>query len=254
MAIGLLCAPLALAMPSGAETPAGPVSSSAAMTDPNALPDAPVPQTAQSTESRAQAGTEGHQTKRILGVIPNFRAVSADKKLPPQSVKEKFFSTAEDSFDYSALIFAASQAAVADAQSSYPEFHGGTPGYARYFWHTFADQTSENFFVAALLPAALHEDSRYYTKGHGGFLKRSGYAFTRVLITRTDAGNTTPNISEIVGSGASSGVSSLYYPTVYRTWTKVGQRWLTSVIIDGVTLTAKEFWPDVNNSVFHQKD
>src|ERR1700722_5237022 len=30
---------------------------------------------------------QGQQTKRILGIIPNFRAVSANTKLPPQSVK-----------------------------------------------------------------------------------------------------------------------------------------------------------------------
>src|SRR5665213_2489780 len=47
------------------------------------------------------------QPKRILGVIPNFRAVSAGTKLPPQSVKEKFVTASEDTFDYSALTFAA---------------------------------------------------------------------------------------------------------------------------------------------------
>lgn len=240
-----------LAAPAYAGTEPAAASSSAE----DALPDAPTPQTtAQGTTTPALAGTEGHQTKRILGIIPNFRSVSADQKLPPQSFKEKFVSTAEDSFDYSAVVFAGVQAAVAQVQGSYPEFHQGAAGYGRYFWHTFADQTSENFFVAALLPAALHEDSRYYTKGHGGIVKRGAYAFSRIAITRTDSGDATPNISEVVGAGASSGVSSLYYPTVYRTWTKVGQRWLTNVIIDGATLTAREFWPDINNAVFHQKD
>jgi hypothetical protein len=57
-----------------------------------------------------------------------------------------------------------------------------------------------------------------------------------------------------VGAGIASGISAAYYPSVYQTWTKVGQRWLTNVIIDGVTFSVKEFWPDVNNAVFHQKD
>ena len=30
---------------------------------------------------------EGKQTKRILGIIPNFRAVSVDTHLPPQTPK-----------------------------------------------------------------------------------------------------------------------------------------------------------------------
>jgi hypothetical protein len=56
-----------------------------------------------------------------------------------------------------------------------------------------------------------------------------------------------------VGAGAASGISSLYYPSVERTWTKVGQRWLTNVSLDGLTFVFKEFWPDINNAVFHQK-
>ena len=46
---------------------------------------------------------EGQQTKRILWIVPNFRAVSAGAKLPPQSVKEKFKTGALDSFDYSVV-------------------------------------------------------------------------------------------------------------------------------------------------------
>jgi hypothetical protein len=231
------------------------------------LPDAPLPQnvsssasqssasgTAQGSTTPVSASDEGRQTKRILGIVPNFRSVSANQKLPPQSAKEKFVSTFQDSFDYSAITFSAGMAGVAQAQDSYPEFHQGAAGYGRYFWHTFADQTNENFWVEAIMPAALHQDTRYYTLGHGGLLKRGAYSFTRVLVTRGDDQATQPNYSEVVGAGIGSSVSSLYYPTVYRTWTKIGQRWLTNVIIDGVTLTFKEFWPDVNNAIFHQKD
>ncbi len=223
-----------------------------------ALPDAPEPQAAKTTtidERQSQPpGPEGRQTKRILGIVPNFRAVSADEKLPPESVKEKFKTTAQDSFDYSAVIFAAVQAGVAQVQDSYPEFHQGAAGYGRYFWHTFADQTSENFLVQAIVPTVLHQDSRYYTLERGGVLKRTVYSFSRTLITRQNDGSRAPNYSEVVGSGASSGLSALYYPSVYQTWTKVGQRWLTDIIIDGATFTFREFWPDINNSVFHQKD
>jgi hypothetical protein len=217
----------------------------------DALPDAPTPQ--QSTPS-TNASLEGKQTKRILGVIPNFRSVSADVKLPPQSAKEKFTGAAEDSFDYSAFVFVGALAGISQAEDSYPEFHQGAPGYARYYWHTFADQTDENFMVEFALPAALHQDPRYYTLGHGGLIKRTAYSFSRVLITRTDAGNETFNASEVVGAGAAAGISSLYYPAQDRDWTKTGQRWLTNVSLDGITFVFKEFWPDINSAIFHQKN
>jgi hypothetical protein len=223
------------------------------------LPDAPAPQASSDAAqtSNSQPITpipEAHQTKRILGIVPNFRAVSTDVKLPAQSPKEKLKTTLQDSFDYSAFIFVGIQAGISQATDAYPAFHQGAAGYGRYYWHTFADQADENLLVEGLLPIALHQDSRYYTKGHGGVLKRTAYSFSRTLITRNDDGNETFNFSEVVGAGGAAGISSLYYPGQYRTWTKVGQRWLTSVLIDSGTFIAKEFWPDVNSAVFHQKD
>lgn len=224
----------------------------------NDLPDAPDSASQQQSAPQPAASTDGDgggkQTKRILGIVPNFRSVSANTKLPPMSVKEKFVGAAEDSFDYSSFIFAGGLAGIAQAGNSYPQFHQGAAGYGRYYWHTFADQTDENFLVEFAFPAALHQDPRYYTLGNGGFVKRAWYSFSRVLITRTDSGSETFNDSEVVGAGAAAGISSLYYPTVDRTWTKVGQRWLTNVLLDGGTFMFKEFWPDINDHTFHQKD
>jgi hypothetical protein len=191
------------------------------------------------------------QTKRVLGIVPNFSSVSADLKLPPQTPKEKFTLAAKNSFDYSSFLIAGIEAGISMSGNSYPEFHQGAAGYARYYWHTLADTADENFFVGGIGPVVFHQDNRFYTLGHGGFKKRSWYAATRVLVTRTDNGNSMFNFSEIVGSGAAAGVGSLYYPSRYRTWTKVGQRWLTSDLIDCFNFWWKEFWPDVNKKVFH---
>lgn len=225
----------------------------------DSLPDAPIasaqqnpPPTMQSANAAAKS-VEGKQTKRILGIVPNFRSVSVDVKLPPQTARQKFMGATQDSFDYSSFIFVGALAGVGEAEGSYPEFHSGVAGYGRYYWHTFVDQTDENYQVEFLFPAVLHEDSRYYTLEHGSIFKRAAYSFTRVLITRSDRGGETFNASEIVGAGAASGISDLYYPSPERTWTKTGQRWLTSVILDGATSVFKEFWPDINNSIFHQK-
>lgn len=224
------------------------------------LPDAPgVPASAEAQQpagavgSAGQAGEAGKQTSRILGIIPNFRSVSAGSVLPPQTVKEKFKTGLSDSFDYSAFVFVGIQAGIAQVTDSYPAFHQGAPGFARYYWHTFADQASENLLTESVLPTALHEDSRYYTLGHGGFVKRSGYALSRSLITRTDSGGRTANISEILGAGGAAAISSTYYPGQYGTWTKVGQRWLTNVILDTSELYVKEFWPDINSALTHKK-
>jgi hypothetical protein len=218
--------------------------------DPHPDPGSPPAKSAASPATAA----EGQQTKRILYIIPNFRAVGSNQKLPPQTVKEKFKTAALDSVDYSSFIFVGIQAGIAQARSSYPEFRQGAAGFGRYYWHTFADSTDENLWVEFLLPATLRQDSRYYTKGHGGFPKRLAYSFSRIAITREDSGRETFNASEIFGAGASAGISNLYYPSQERNFTKTYQRWITNLAIDGGTFIFKEFWPDINGKFFHQKD
>jgi hypothetical protein len=222
------------------------------------LPDAPTP-AQQSPASPIPPAVknndyEGKQTKRILGIIPNFRSVSVDEKLPPLSPHKKFKLTFEDTFDYSNFVYVGMLSGISQIEGSYPEFHTGPPAYARYYWHSFADTLNGNLMTEFVLPVATKEDPRYYTLGRGGFFKRNAYSVGRLLVTRTDSGGVSPNISEIIGNGAAAGVSSLYYPSQERTWTKTGQRWLTQIGLDGVANLLKEFWPDVNAKIFHNQN
>jgi hypothetical protein len=196
---------------------------------------------------------DGKQSKRILGIFPNYRAVSANTQLPPLSLKKKFWLATQDSFDYSSFVTAGILSGVSQAKNSYPEFGSGGAAFGRYYWHAVADQAVGNYMTEAIVPALTHEDPRYYTLGHDGFLKRTGYAVSRLLITRTDSGGRTFNLSEIVGNGAGAGISNTYYPSRERTWTKTGQKWLTQIALDGVFNILKEFWPDINHAIFHGK-
>ena len=193
------------------------------------------------------------QTKRILGIIPNFRSVSTDEKLPPQSVKEKFLTATADSFDYSSIFIPAMFAAYSMGTDAYPEFGDGAEGYGQYFWHAAVDQTIENYMVEFVFPVVARQDTRYYTLGRGGFFKRTGYALSRAAITRSDSGREEFNISEVAGAGASAGLSSLYYPSQERTFGNIASSWGIDVAIDAASFVAKEFWPDINHRLFHQK-
>ncbi len=193
------------------------------------------------------------QTKRILWIVPNFRSVSANTYLPPLSFKEKLWLATQDSFDYSTFIYVGLIAGGAMWQKSEPSFGQGASGYANYYSHTLADNTIENYMVEAFVPALTKEDPRYYTLGTGGFFKRTGYAVSRLFITRTDSGNKTVNISEVVGAGAAAGIGNAYYPDDTNPWVKTYQRWISQIIQDGAGNIVKEFWPDINRAIFHNK-
>ena len=217
-----------------------------AQISPQTLPDAPTPIVAPLNEV---------QPKRIMGMMPNFRTVSAGEILPPETVRGKLWTSTQDNFDYTSLFFAGIIAADSFATKSTPEFHQGAAGYARYYWHTVADQSVENYFVELIVPAITHEDSRYYAMGKvgGGFWKRTRYSLSRVLVTKTDAGKSSINFSEIVGSAAAVSVSQFYYPTVERTTGNDLRNWGLDITYDSVTFMFHEFWPDISHAVFGKK-
>ena len=222
----------------------------------SSLPDAPTKTGSADAANPAPTNTDeayGKQPKRILGIIPNFRAVSANTHLPPLSFKEELKLASQDTFDYSDVIFVGALAGISMATDSQPSFRQGAAGYGRYYWHIFVDGAVENYMTEAIMPAATREDPRYYTLGKGGFIKRSGYAVSRLFITRTDSGKRTFNLSEIVGAGAAAGIGNAYYPSESNQFVKTYQRWGTQVGLDGIFNALKEFWPDIDQAVFHGK-
>ena len=225
---------------------------------PSSLPAAPTAQTKPADPNNPNDPNDpnaqyGKQPKRILGIIPNYRAVSANTYLPPLSFEKKFWLATQDTFDYSNFLLVAGLAGVSQAQNSQPSFGQGAAGYGRYYWHTFADGGIENYMTEAIVPTLTREDPRYYTMGKGGFFKRAGYAVSRLVITRNDEGHRTFNISEIAGAGGAAGIANTYYHDQSNPWVKTYQRWGTEVGLDGVFNLLKEFWPDVNHAVFRGK-
>ena len=196
---------------------------------------------------------EDPQQKRIFGIIPNFKSVTAGTKLPPQTVKDKFITASQDSFDYSSLTLALAVTAETYGTSSTPEFGTGGVAFGRYFWHNYVDEISENYFVEFIIPTITHEDTRYYSLGHGGFAKRATYSLSRAFITKSNSGKTTFNSSEIIGAGAAAGMSNLYYPRAERSLDNTINQWGTSVGIDVASFFFREFYPDIYHGIFHKK-
>jgi hypothetical protein len=216
------------------------------------LPSAPTPSGNSSTQGNSDV-EYGKQEKRILGIIPNYRAVSANTQLPPLHFKEELWLATQDSFDYSDFIFVGALAGIDMAGRSQPTFGQGAEGFGKYYWHVFVDTAIENYMTEAIVPAATREDPRYYTMGRGGFAKRTGYAISRLFVTKTNSGGSSFNLSEVVGAGGAAGIGNFYYPAQSNPWVKTYQRWGTQVGLDGVFNVLKEFWPDINRAVFHGK-
>jgi hypothetical protein len=215
--------------------------------------EAPAPAQKPAPAGEKKDDSQGKQTPRMLGIIPNFAAVSADTELPPLSVRGKFKLATQDSVDYSSFVWAGVLAGQSMALRADPELRNGIPGYGRYYWRAFADQASGSFFTEAIIPALTHEDPRYYTLGHGGFFHRAGYALSRVVLTKTDSGGTSFNFSEIMGNGLEAGLSSFYYPPEERGFSNTALNFVSQLEAASTNNIFREFWPDIRRKLFRQK-
>lgn len=192
------------------------------------------------------------QPKRILGVMPNYRAVSAGAIPPPPTPKEALKIATQNSFDYSAFIFTGITSALAEWTDAHPKLGEGMEGYGRYYWHGFADKTIGNYLVIFALPTVFHEDERFYAKGSGSIWKRGIYAASRVLITPDYHGHNTINLAEILGRGMAQGISASYYPPGERTLGDLAMKYAYAVGRDALTNVFREFWPDIATHVLHR--
>ena len=212
--------------------------------------EAPQPPGAQTT----QPGTADskRQPKRILGIIPNYRAVSAGSIPPPPTPKQAFKIATQNSFDYSAFVFVGITSLLAERSDAHPLLGNGMAGYGRYYWRGFVDKTDGNYLVVFVLPTVLHQDERYYAKGTGAVWKRAIYAASRILITPDYHGHNSFNASEVFGRGIAQGISTTYYPSADRTGGALAVKYGYAMGRDALTNVFREFWPDIATHVLHR--
>jgi hypothetical protein len=225
-----------------------------------ATPQAATPQAAAdtkqpaSTEPKAQAPVAaGQQPKRILGIMPNFRAVSAGTIPPPPTAKQAFMIATKNSFDYSSFIFVGMTSALAEWTNAHPQLGQGMAGYGQYYWRGFLDKTNGNYLVIFAFPTILHQDERYYAMGTGGFWKRAFYAATRVAVAKNYEGENVFNASEVIGRGTAQAISLSYYPSQTRTLGGFASKYAYAIGRDALTNTFREFWPDIAVHILHRQ-
>ena len=233
---------------SSSPTPAQPQE----QTLPAAAPAQPQTQPGQTSQDNKDQKNQGTSNDRLFFALPNFLTLENSAHVPPLTPGQKFKVAFRSSFDYIQYPWYAVLAGISQAQNSEPGYGQGAEGYAKRYGAAFADGTIENFMVNAVVPSVLHTDPRYYQLGKGTFLHRTGYALSRLFITRTDSGHNTFNFAEIGGSGMAAAISTYsYHPEADKTFSNTAEVWGTQVGYDAIRIVLNEFWPDIRRK-FHK--
>jgi len=180
--------------------------------------------------------------------IDDLRNPEVSAPYAPINIRTKFVFAARDSTDPSTFLFAGVTAGFSQLDNSHPSFGQGMEGFSHRYARAFLNQASGNFLIGAALPAALHQDPRYFRKGRGSVIGRALWAATRVTVARNDQGAWGFNTSEFLGAGMAASIANAYYPdrvgfspTMQRLGSRIGTDILTNLL--------KEFLPDVKKKL-----
>lgn len=199
------------------------------------------------------AESKGQRGSRVFGVMPNQLTVEGATVVSPISPKEKFKLVAEGAFDPYEFVVVGFLAGIGQADNNTPEWGQGAQGYGIRYAADLGDLVIGNFMVGAVMPSLFHQDPRYFQSGKGSFWHRTGYAMSRVIITRGDSGKKEFNISEIGGNAIAGALSSTYHPPNERSLGEASQTFATQLAVDAVGFELKEFWPDIRRHFTKKK-
>jgi hypothetical protein len=183
-------------------------------------------------------------SKRLFGIIPNYRADQIQAVYQPITTREKYRIARSDSFDWPNYFLLAGYALQSQVASGGFSHNGGVAGFGEFYARSVGDQIIGSYVTEAILPSLLHEDPRYFRMGSGTFWHRVTYATSRILITRTDNGKPSFNISEVVGNAGVVALTTLYYPDS-RSAEEAAERYGMALGNDAISNLLTEFWPDI---------
>ena len=185
--------------------------------------------------------------------------IKPGQQVPHLSISDKFGMGVKDAVSpISAIgwLLAAGYSQAVDSSPNYDSPLNDRSGkaFAQRFGAAAARASSEGIFSDSIMAPILHQDPRYYKMGRGhNVLKRAVYAATRPLITRTDGGHTTINLSYLGGNLAGSALTQAYYPPVNRGLSQVMQTYGGSIGGGALGFLTSEFLDDTLQALHLQK-
>ena len=186
------------------------------------------------------------QPKRILGILPNYRTVSAGAAVHPPGWKYNFSVATRQAFDPSSFLFLGLTSISAEGLNSHPALRKGVHGFYSYTWRGLIDKTDGTYLSAFLLASALREDTRYYPLGNGhSVFIRSLYVISRQGVTRDYTGHQVFNMAGLGGKVLTQYISRFYYPPGTSDLSVLATKFAYSAMRDIGFSAIREFYPDI---------
>jgi hypothetical protein len=215
------------------------------------LPDAPTPKPQQSSgqqQNQSQPQSDFKTAIAILGKRSIFFPELAHDK-GPLDAHQKLELAVDETISPSRFLGSMFTSGISQARDSLPGYGQGWSGYGKRFGSSVASTASNNIFGTFLLPSVLHQDPRYFVKAFGSPRSRILYALERVVVTRTDDGESTLNWSGVLGGLMAESLAISYLPDKERTAAKTFTRFGVRIGFSALDNVVKEYWPTIFKSL-----
>ena len=201
---------------------------------------------AQVESPRAQDPVETKSGKFRMSQNLTYESLPDAPSARPLTDREKFELFTDDA--RSPLTFISAGVTASYNTSQNRVYGNGWNGFGRNYAAAMAEHETASFLGRYVFPTLLSQDPRYHPSEKDGFLARSSYAASRVLITRTDSGKKTVNSSYLLGALASTAIAACYRP-IHRTPGQTLVDFGTTVGGDAGMNILKEFWPQLRSKI-----
>jgi hypothetical protein len=242
---------LGTASPTEAQTEATAAASDTMLT----LPDAPeLTSSSASNQLSQMQATAAPSPSTQIAHNPLHRSVLPGVQPPPLTVRDKIlFGLRNSATPFSAAGWAFSSG-YSHLLNNSPNYGTNSEAFAQRLGSAAARGASNSIFSSSIMAPIFHEDPRYYVMGRGHpIAKRTLYAVTRALVTRTDSGHATPNFALLSGNLAGAALTNAYYPPLNRGFGENAKTFGLSIGGSAFGFVVNEFYTDALELVHLKK-
>jgi hypothetical protein len=242
----------------------------------DALPDAPLPQTAHGNSlplPPASGGVNAHSTTpdkkceaeqpvpsgNVLpfGDPPLTTKASCAKKFdifypigkPPASGRLSSMdklrigvSNVVDPFNLATIGISAAITIGSDADTAYGP---GMKGWAKNAGTLLTEDMTGTFFVTFLVPSIVRQDPRYYRMPHASVPRRIENAMLHPVWSKSDNGNPMPNLANFIGIPMTIAIANIYVPGRKQGVGPTAESSAIAIASAPIDSLTTEFLPDV---------
>jgi hypothetical protein len=149
----------------------------------------------------------------LLTIFPEFDIVKdPTRSTPPLKARQKFEIAYRKICSPILPADALADSAFQQATNTGPAYGQGWEAFGQRFGYNAANFTTKSLFSAGIVPAAFHQDPRYFRLGTGSAAKRIRWILRSQIVAFSDRGNSMPNYGNLLGFAASVALSNAYMP------------------------------------------